>query len=134
MIRRDQSRNILGVNLLVCTVTQLPFRNTVFAGAMVTFCLKLISKPERALREIARVLIPSHRLGILANHPPHLPSKFLVAFFTKIVGILAKVNFNIDLAPKIKSFFKIVDDRFLHLHLVRRYVCEVPSSLENKRG
>ena len=133
MIRQVYSHDVLGVNLIVCSITQLPFRNTVFSGAVVTFCLKLITRPGKALKEIARILRAGHRLGILANHPPHLPNRHLVAMFTKIVGLFAKVNFALDLKPLISSFFKIVGDDFLYLNLVRRYICEVPASPLNRR-
>lgn len=110
------------VDLVRSDVTNLPFRNEAFNAIFANFCLKVTPASEKAIEELARVLNPRGRIGVLANHKPSRFLKLLEIIITKIIGSLVRVDFGINMRKHLSKRFVIVEDRKMHSGLVQLLV------------
>jgi demethylmenaquinone methyltransferase / 2-methoxy-6-polyprenyl-1,4-benzoquinol methylase len=70
----------------------LPFEDASFEAATVGFGVRNVADLERALAELARVLVPTGRLAILEITQPHgLLAPFYRLWFDRVVPLLGKV-------------------------------------------
>jgi demethylmenaquinone methyltransferase / 2-methoxy-6-polyprenyl-1,4-benzoquinol methylase len=70
----------------------LPFADGSFDAATVGFGVRNVADLERGLAELARVLVPGGRLGILEiTTPTGLPAPFYRVWFDRIVPLLGKL-------------------------------------------
>ena len=113
-----------GVNLVRSDAARLPFRDKTFDAILVSFCLKITPACEKTIEEAARVLKWAGRIGILANNKPSGPLWLLGITLTKVLGAMAKINFEIDLKAHLSKKFIIIEDRKMHGDLVRFLVGE----------
>jgi len=112
------------VNLVRSDAAHLPFPDGCFDAIIVSFCLKITPAYRQTVGESVRVLKSSGRMGILANKKPSEPLKLLGILFTKVLGAMAKINFEIKLEEHLSGDLRIVDDRKLYGGLVRILVAK----------
>lgn len=110
------------VDLVRSDVTNLPFRNEAFDAIFANFCLKVTPVSEKAIEELARVINPSGRIGVLANHKPEGFLRLLGIIITKIIGAMVKVDFGINIRKHLSKGFVIVEDRRMYGGLVQLLV------------
>ncbi len=113
-----------GINLVMSDAAHLPFHDQTFDAILVSFCLKITPKYEKCIEEIARVLKPAGRVGVLANHKPSGPLWLPGIIITKVLSAMAKIDFEIDLKEHLSDKFRIIEDRKMYGGLVQFLVVE----------
>jgi len=85
--RKLERRGMGGRGALACgDGERLPLRDGVFDGALVAFGIRNMAAPERALRELARVLRPGGRLVVLEFSTPRGPLAGLYrCYFSRVL-------------------------------------------------
>ena len=112
------------VNLVKSDAAHLAFRDKTFDAVLASFCLEITSSYEKAIEEAARVLKPHGRIGILANNKPSGGLWLLGVIVTKVVGAMAKIDFEVDLTEHLSKKFVIAEERKMYGGLVRFLVGE----------
>jgi len=112
------------VNLVRLDVAHLAFRDKTFDAIFVSFCLKITPTYEKAIEEIASVLKPKGRIGVLGNHKPSGLLRLPGILLTKVLSFMAKIDFEINLKEHLSKKFAIIEDREMHGGLVRFLVGE----------
>ncbi len=112
------------INMVMSDAAHLPFRDQTLDAILVPFCLKLVPAYEESIKETARVLKPAGRIGVLANNKPSGTLRLPGIMLTKVIGAMAKVDFEIDLYEPFFKRFVIVEDREMYGGLVRFLVGE----------
>jgi len=125
MIRQTKKKMTNGsVDLVRSDIAYMPFRDETLDAVSIAFCLKITPTFKKAIEEIFRVLKPDGKIGVLANHKPtgflSLPRTIL----TKVIGEMAKIDFEINLKGHLSKLFTMVEDRKMHGGLVRLLVGE----------
>ena len=113
-----------GVSLVRSDAAHLPFRDETFDAILVSFCLKIAPTYEKTIEEAARVLKPAGRIGILANNKPSGPLWLPGIILTKVLGAMAKIDFEINLKKHLSKKFVIIEDRKMHGDIVQFLVGE----------
>jgi SAM-dependent methyltransferase len=83
MVRQASER---GIDAQTGAAEALPFADARFGAAIVHMVLHLVDRPA-ALREIARVLAPGGRLGIVTQDPAGIEDAWLARLFPSYAGI-----------------------------------------------
>jgi ubiquinone/menaquinone biosynthesis C-methylase UbiE len=113
-----------GIHLVRADMSRLPFRETVFDAILVSFCFKISPSYEKAIDEVAKVLKPAGRIGVLGNHKPSGLLKLPGSILTKVLSMISKVDFEIDLRDHLSRNFAIIEDRKMHWGLVQSLIGE----------
>jgi demethylmenaquinone methyltransferase/2-methoxy-6-polyprenyl-1,4-benzoquinol methylase len=107
------------VDLIRADIGYLPFRSEIFDAVTVDFCLTITPTFDRGIGEARRVLKSKKKIGVLANYKP---KNFIGNIITRIVGVMAKINFNIDLETHLSKYFFIIENKKLHGNLVQLFI------------
>lgn len=107
------------INLIRSDSAHLPFRDEVLNTLIVSFCLKITPTLDRVVDEANRVLKPNGRLGVLTNHQPSGPLKLLGVVITKVISLMSKVDYEIDLNEYLSRRFTILEDKKMHWGFVQ---------------
>lgn len=116
------------INLIRSDAAHLPFREKILNAVVVSFCLKITPALDKVVEEFNRLLKPNGRIGVLANHQPLGPLKFLGALITKVVSLISKVDFGIDLNGHFSRRFTILEDKKMHYGFVQLLIASTPKS------
>ncbi len=111
-----------GVNLVRSDAAHLAFRDRTFDATLVSFCLKVTPTYEKAIEEAARVLKPAGRIGVLGNHKPSGPLRFLGIILTKVLSAMAKIDYEVNLKEQLSRKFRIIEDKKMYGGLVQSLV------------
>lgn len=112
------------VNLVRLDAAHLAFRDKTFDAIFVSFCLKITPTYKKAIEEAARVLKPKGRIGVLGNRKPSGPLRLPGIILTKVLSVMAKIDFEISLKEHLSKRFTIIEDKEMHGGLVRFLVGE----------
>jgi demethylmenaquinone methyltransferase/2-methoxy-6-polyprenyl-1,4-benzoquinol methylase len=108
-----------GLYFLNADAASLAFRDEIFDAGLLTFCLKITPTYKQAIGEVSRVLKSSGKLGILINSRfTGLLTPFGVVM-SKILSVMAKINFELDLILHLSEKFRIIEDKRIFGGLVR---------------
>ncbi|NIR87433.1 class I SAM-dependent methyltransferase [Candidatus Bathyarchaeota archaeon] len=120
MLNQAKKRIASGVvDVIRSDVAHLPFCDKTFDAVLVSFCLKITPAYEQAIEESARVLKPAGRIGVLANSRPYGFLRLLGIVLTRILGAMAKINFEINIREQLSKRFAIIENRKIYAGLVR---------------
>ena len=119
MLQQAKSRTESKVNLVKADAALLPFRDKTFEAILVSFCLRITPTYEKAIQEASRVLKKSGRIGVLANHKPSGPLRLPGTILTKVLSVMSKIDFNLNLRTHLSKKFIIIEDRRIHGGLVQ---------------
>ena len=97
----------------------LPFKKETFDTVSVSFCLKVTPMYKETIDEVARILKPYGKIGVLSNHKPSGLLQLPGTIFTKILSIMAKIDFEIDLKEHFSKKFTLIKDHQLYGGLVQ---------------
>lgn len=100
-------------------VGHLPFKKETFDTVLVSFCLKVTPMYKETINEVARILKPYGKIGVLGNHKPSGLLQLPGTIFTKVLSIKAKIDFEIDLREQLSKKFTIIEDQQLYGGLVQ---------------
>jgi len=123
MLRHSIERRLNGnVCLIRSDSAHLPLRNKSQDIILASFCLRITPTLDNVLDEIVRVLKSDGRLGVLANSSPTGTLKILGNMVTKLISLVNKVNFKINLNDYLFRKFKILEVKKMHSGLVELLV------------
>jgi demethylmenaquinone methyltransferase/2-methoxy-6-polyprenyl-1,4-benzoquinol methylase len=121
MLRQaTQKKGVQKLNLIKADIDHLPFKDKTF-NAIMSFCLKITPTYDASIKELARVLQLTGRIGILANHKPQ---GLLGNIITKILSVMAKIDFEINLQELFDREFTIIENEKTHRDLVQLLILE----------
>jgi demethylmenaquinone methyltransferase/2-methoxy-6-polyprenyl-1,4-benzoquinol methylase len=123
MLYRAKKKTDKRIALVRADIAHLPFRDQIFDAAIVTFCLKITPNVNLSTTELARILKDSGKIGVLANHKPHGVIKKI---FAKIIGGMAKIDFELDLEKHLSKSFTIDETKLMYADLVQMIVGGIP--------
>ena len=107
------------VNWVRSDAANLPFRDETFDTVFVSFCLKITPAYEKAIEEAARVLKLVGMIGVLGNHKPSGLLRLPGTILTKVLSVMAKIDFEINLREHLSKKFMIIEDRKIYGGLVQ---------------
>ena len=95
-----------GTRFVEASVTELPFADGSFDAAVGNICIQHVGEPERAARELARVLVPGGRVALSTWDAPERSP-----FFAMLLGAIADAQVPPPSeVPPGPSFFQFADE------------------------
>ncbi|MCW4040631.1 MAG: class I SAM-dependent methyltransferase [Candidatus Bathyarchaeota archaeon] len=119
MLHQAKKKDSDTLALVRADIAHLPFREKKFDAIVITFCLKITPTLSLSITEFARVLKNTGKLGVLANHKPH---NVITNIFAKIIGVMAKIDFERNLEEHLFKSFIISHSQLMYDDFVKMLI------------
>jgi len=110
------------VEVVAADVTALPYPDGCFDAALATFAFTSFPEPEKAMREVARVLKPGARFSVLDTGKPPGKATLYYRYLKSVMWMAGYTDISMDVPGMLeKAGFRIERiDRFEHSYA---YIC-----------
>ncbi len=112
------------LDLVSADAAYLPFRDEIFDSILLSFCLKITPAYAKVIEETSRTLKQNGAMGVLANDRPSGLLRIPGIALTRLLGVMAKINFEIAPRKHLSKRFAILEDERKYGGLVRFLLAE----------